>query len=189
MYDQIFALLSAIYPLSTELRQSLPDFLVRRELSKRTLLLKEGQVCDQAYFIEKGLVRAFYYRDGQDTTDWFMQEGDIVISVYSFFLQKPSFENIELLEDTTLVSIKHTDLQYLYEQYPAFNFNGRVLAERYYVLGEERAISLRRQTALERYHNLQETNPQLFLRAPLKHIASFLGMASETLSRLRAKEK
>ena len=83
----------------------------------------------------------------------------------------------------------YQDLQWLYQQYPEFNFVGRVLTERYYVRGEARAIALRRQTALERYETLLETNPQLLHRAHLKHIASFLGMAPETLSRLRSKAK
>lgn len=189
MHQQIFELLSAIRPLSPEVCEALTGVFKREEYPKRTLLLKEGQVCDKAWFIEKGMVRAFYYLDGHDTTDWFMQEGDIIISVRSFFMRKPSFENIELLEDSTLVSLKYADLDTIYRTHPAFNFNGRVLTERYYVQGEERSIALRRQTAQERYQTLTETNPQLFVRAPLKHIASFLGMAPETLSRLRAREK
>ncbi len=189
MYTQLFNLIASIQTVSDALREALPSLLTRENLPKKTLLLREGKVCDHVYFIEKGLVRAFYHTDGQDTTDWFMQEGDLIISVYSFFLQLPSFENIELLEDCTLVSIPYQDLQWLYQQYPEFNFVGRVLTERYYVRGEARAIALRRQTALERYESLLETNPQLLHRAHLKHIASFLGMAPETLSRLRSRTK
>ncbi|MDJ1484214.1 MULTISPECIES: Crp/Fnr family transcriptional regulator [Xanthocytophaga] len=189
IYEKIYSLLSSIYPLSDEIREIIPAFFLQHQFPKRTLLLEEGQICDRVYFIDTGLARAFYNLDGQDTTAWFMEEGDIIISVQSFFLQKPSSESIELLEDSTLVSIRYTDLQHLYHQFPAFNFNGRVLTERYYVKGEERATSLRRLTAQERYLNLLETNPKLFNRAPLKHIASFLGMAPETLSRLRAKER
>ncbi len=189
MYHQLFNLISDIGPVSAGLQEALPGVLTREDLPRKTIQLREGKVCDRLYFIEKGLVRAFYFTAGQDTTDWFMQEGDLIISVYSFFLQKPSFENIELLEDCTLVSIHYQDLQRIYQEYPEFNFVGRILTERYYVRGEERAIALRRQTAQERYEALLQQNPQLFHRAPLKHIASFLGMAPETMSRLRAKTK
>ena len=98
MYTQLFNLITSIQPVSDGLQEALPSFLTRENLPKKTLLLREGKVCDRVYFIEKGLVRAFYHTDGQDTTDWFMQEGDLIISVYSFFLQLSSFENIELLD-------------------------------------------------------------------------------------------
>ncbi len=189
MYTQLFNLIADIQPVSAALQEALPSFLIREKLPKKTLLLRESKVCDRLYFIEKGMVRAFYRHDGQETTDWFMQEGDLIISVYSFYLQKPSFENIELLEDCTLVSIPYQDLQRIYQQYPEFNFVGRILTERYYVRGDEQAIDLRCKTAEERYEALLEKNPELFHRAHLKHIASFLGMAPETLSRLRAKNK
>ena len=116
-----------------------------------------------------------------------MQENDLIVSVYSFYTRQPSYENVELLEESTLVSIDYAQLQQLYRTFPEFNFVGRVLTERYYVLSEERTLSLRLQTALERYHDLLKSNPLLFGRAPLKQIASYLGMTPETLSRLRAR--
>ena len=118
-----------------------------------------------------------------------MQENNLIISVYSFFLQRSSHETIELLEDTTVISIHYDDLQALYRNCPEFNFVGRILAERYYVLSEERIISLRRQTSQERFLSLLQTHPRILNRARLKQIASYLGMAPETLSRLRAKAK
>ncbi len=93
MYTQLFNLIADIQPVSAALQEALPSFLIREKLPKKTLLLRESKVCDRLYFIEKGMVRAFYRHDGQETTDWFMQEGDLIISVYSFYLQKPSFEN------------------------------------------------------------------------------------------------
>ncbi len=118
-----------------------------------------------------------------------MQENDLILSVYSFFKQKPSYENIELLEDATLISISYADLQKMYMLFPEFNFFGRVLTENYYVKSEERLISLRMLSSQERYNTLLAAYPHIFNRVPLKHIASYLGMTPETLSRLRAKVK
>jgi CRP-like cAMP-binding protein len=189
VYSSLFSFITRIHQLSEELQQAISSCLIKQEFKSKTLLLQEGKVCDRVYFIEKGLARAYYYLEGQEITSWFMQENDLIISVYSFFSQRPSYENIELLEDSTIISITHRDLQNLYNEFPVFNLFGRVLTENYYVRSEERIISHRMQSSQQRYNSLHQTNPQLFNRAQKKHIASYLGMSPETLSRLRAKIK
>jgi CRP/FNR family transcriptional regulator, anaerobic regulatory protein len=189
MYSQLFAFLSNISPLSDDIKDALSQILKKEDLPKKTLLLEEGKVSNSVYFIEKGLTRAFYYKEGKEITAWFMKENNMVISVYSFFTQKPSQENIELLEPSTLISIGFNDLQNLYKQFPEFNLFGRVLTEQYYVRSEERLISLRMQTAQERFTDLLQTYPDIFNRVSQKQIATYLGMSPETLSRLRGKIK
>ncbi len=187
MYTALFQLCQSIYPLSEKLKEAIIQQSIREELPKQTLLLTEGKVCDKLYFIEKGLARAFHFNDGQDVTSWLMKENDMIISVYSFYSQKPSYENIELLEDSVIISLPHDCLQNLYHHFLEFNLIGRVLTQNYYLLSEQRTIALRTQTAQERYHSFLTNYPEFFRRVPLKYIASYLNMTPETLSRLRAK--
>ncbi len=189
MFESLLTHITAIYPISEELRQSISEALMVLHIPKKTLLLEEGKVCDKIYFIEKGISRAFYFKEGQEITAWFMEENNLIISVHSFFTRKPSYENIELLEDSVLYAIKFEDLHTLYKLYPEFNFVGRVLTEKYYLLSEERTMSLRMLTSQERYQKLLQSHPHLFNRVLNKHIASYLGMSAETLSRLRAHVK
>jgi CRP-like cAMP-binding protein len=189
MQSALFELISRTRPLSPELMQELTGLLVRRQLPAKTQLLTIGDICSELYFIESGLARAYYFRGADDITAWFMPENNLILSVRSFFLQVPSYEHIELLEDSQILSIRYNDLQHLYRKYEEFNYVGRVLTERYYVLSEERTLSLRRKTGKERLEALLAGFPQLFNRVPLRHIASYLGMAPETLSRLRRRLK
>ena len=173
--------------LSEDIQDKIKEYLVEEQFSKRTLLLKEGQVSQRIYFIKKGFIRAYYYKGDKEFTSWFMGEGDIIISVYSFFSCKPSFENIEILEDCTLQSINWDQLQEIYKQYPEFNLTGRIITEQYYIKSEERAINLQTLTGKQRYENLLLTYPDILQKATLGQISSFLGIKQETLSRIRAK--
>jgi CRP-like cAMP-binding protein len=178
-----------IRPLPEALLKRIADATYRVTLPKKTVLLKQGVTCDKIYFIENGLARSYYVHDNEEITTWILKENDMVISLRSFFTQTPSHENIELLENSTLEYLNYSDLQQIYNEFYESNIIGRMLTEYYYALSEERTFSLRVQTTQERYDNLMKAEPNLVKRVPLKYIASYLSMAPETLSRLRAKNR
>jgi CRP-like cAMP-binding protein len=184
--DQLFSLLNNISILSPDLQDQIKHYLIEEQFRKKHLLLKDGMVSQRIYFIKKGFARAFYYKDNEKFTSWFMGEGEIIISVYSFFSRKPSFENIELLEDSILQSINRDQLQKLYAVFPEFNLTGRLITEQYYIRSEERTINLQTLSAKQRYENLLTTYPGILQKASLGQIASFLSIKQETLSRIRA---
>ena len=181
------AFLDVIQPISPALRSALEAATCSEVLPARHLLLQPGQIARRVYFIESGLVRGYTLLHGREVSSWFMQANDFVISILSFFTQQPSTEYLELLEPTVVHSITHTELQQLYRAFPEFNYVGRLLIEKYYVMSELRAQHLRSRTAHERYQALLRDFPTIFQRVALQHIASHLGMAPETLSRLRNK--
>lgn len=181
--EALLEYLNSIFSLSSDLREHLIQILQSRTFLKKEFLLKSGRVSNKIFFIEKGLVRCFYEDHEKEVCSWFMKEGDCIISVESFFQQKESYENIQALEDTNAYYIDYNELQYIYQTFPEFNFIGRVLTETYYILSEQRLYSMRMHTASERYNFLMENLPELIQRVPSKYLASYLGIAEETLSR------
>jgi CRP-like cAMP-binding protein len=188
--EQLFRVLTFIAPLSQALRNRFADFIIRRRFSKKYRLLTEGEVSRRIYFICSGSARAFYHDpDGREHTCWFMGPGDLMISVYSFYTQLPAAENIELLEDSVLLSMTWDELQMIYAEFPEYNYHGRIVTEKYYLMAEERAILLRTTRPAERYQLLVQKRPDILQQASLIQIASFLGIAPETLSRIRARTR
>ena len=173
--------LETIAPLSPALRVALAAAVRREEFPARHVVLQPGQVAHRVYFVERGLVRGYALHEGREISSWFMREGDFVISIVSFLTQAPATEYLELLETSVLYSVSQAQLAALYREFPEFNLFGRVLTERYYVLSEQRAHQLRTLPAAARYARLLAEFPAV------KHIASYLGVAAETLSRLRVK--
>ena len=180
--------LRRIQPISPALAQAITEVTVHENLPAQHLLLRPGQVARRVYFLETGLVRGYTLLHGREVSSWFMQAGDFVISIVSFLTQAPSAEYLELLEPAVVLSISYEQLQALYRDFPEFNLTGRLLVEKYYVLSEQRVQHLRSRTALERYELLLQSFPTVFQRVAVQHIASHLGMAPETLSRLRNRQ-
>lgn len=180
--------LEGIHPLSDQLKFHLSQIIKELKLEKKRFLLRAGQISRRVCFIQKGLLRCFYAKDGVDISSWFMKEGDVIFSVESFLNQQPSYENIQALEETSILFIDYTELQHIYRNFSEFNFIGRVLTERYYVLSEQRAYSLRMQRSPERYEYLLQNQPELILRVPAKHLASYLGITEVTLSKIKARQ-
>lgn len=184
--ETLFYLLNSIYPLSEPLKQYLALNLETTEVRRKDILLKAGHVCRNIYFIESGLLRCYYMQGEHEVCSWFMKEGDVIASVESFFDQKESYEFIQALEDSTLHYISFQKLEYIYRNFPEFNYVGRELVQKYYKLSEQRLYSLRMQRGLERFEYLKQNYPELIQRVEQKHLASYLGITEQYLSMLKA---
>jgi len=185
--NPLLTTLNNISILSESLQEHIKSCLIEERFPAKSTLLKAGQVCQRIYFIKEGFVRAYYHKDNNEFTSWFMGKGDIIVSVYSFFSRKPSFENIGVLENSILQSINWDQLQNIYKNYPEFNQTGRLITENYYIKSEERAIDLQTLNGRQRYEKLLLTYPDILQKASLGQIASFLSIKQETLSRIRRK--
>lgn len=185
-YEQLFQVFSQMGALSDQLKQAIVENSKVVQYGKKEKLLSEDEKSDHIYFLIKGAVRVFYLnQEGGETNTWFLFENELVISVYSFFTSQPSFEYIETLEDCIFITLRKEKLDWLYQNFLEFNIIGSGLTELYYVRNEAQANSLRMLSAKERYQQLLNTQPQLLQRVSLGHIASYLGISAETLSRIR----
>lgn len=175
-------------PLRSELKDDLAAKVFISKEVKGTILISEDRICDHLFFIKKGFLRGFHYHNGKEITSWFGFENDFATSTYSFVTRKPGFENIEVIENSILYGITYDDLNNIYHKYPEFNYVGRLLTEKYYVDLMERTLCLQFQSAKESYEQLVTNQPYILQRASLGHIASYLGISQETLSRIRTKK-
>jgi CRP-like cAMP-binding protein len=185
MTTRLVQYLHSIHPISMALREHLYDILKTTDYKKRERLLRPGQVCTNIYFIEKGLFRCSYAEHGKEVCAWFMKEGDVIVSVNSFFRQTAGYQSIQAMEESRVHSISHDQLQHIYHHYPEFNFTGRVLTEKYYELCEERLQLAKMKGVEERWAGFLKKYPELIQRVPAKYIASYLGTTLETLSRIK----
>jgi CRP-like cAMP-binding protein len=184
--EKLLKYLKSIHPLSEKLIEYLGTHLKTKNLQKKDFLLKKGHISKDICFIHSGLLRCFYLIDEKEVCSWFMKEGDVIISVESFFNQTESYEAIQALEDCILHYITYDELQFIYRNFPEFNFVGRVVTERYYTLSEQRLYAMRMQRAPDRYAYLMQYHPELILRVPSKYLASYLGIAEPTLSTIKS---
>jgi CRP-like cAMP-binding protein len=185
--EALLQFLHSIYPLSPSLSDHLSLILKKRDFARGEYLLQAGRVSGHIYFIEKGLIRCFYRKGNKEICSWFMKESDVIVSVQSFFKQKPSYENIQAMEDCVVHYISYSELQQIYNKYLEFNIIGRKLLENYYALSEERLYSMRMLKGSERYQYVMEFHPELIKRVPSKFLATYLGLTEVTLSRVKAK--
>jgi CRP-like cAMP-binding protein len=175
------------YPLSEEAQYALEDCFEKIILGKNDYLLNEGKICRHLYFLEKGVLRGFYNLEEKEITHWFGFENDFVTSFHSFITGAPSVENIQLLEHCVLWRIAKEKLTGLFDHYHEIERLVRIVNEKYYIRLEERYVNAQFKTAAERYENLLQQSPHIIERISLGHIASYLGISQETLSRIRSR--
>ncbi len=184
----LFKRLTAVAPLSVAAQQHLTQILLRQTLPKGAVLLAVGDVSNRVFFLEQGLARAFYKKGRKELTAWIVAEDDFMYSVYSYINQRPSHETIELLEDSVLLSATRAELDEFYAQFPEANGFRSALTEQYLLRHDERLRALRMLTTTERHDRFAQDFPDIYRRAPLQHIATYLGMNNATLSRIRARK-
>jgi CRP-like cAMP-binding protein len=163
---------------------SVEKYLVRMEIKKETILLQEGKICRYLYFLESGLLRFFIVKNGNDVTKYFTEIPYCFTSIKSFEAQIPATESIETLEDTVLWAMAFDSVQAL-QNIPAWNTFTRKLIQEVQTFTDEILEEIQTETAENRYKKMLTDNDPLLQRVPLKHLASYLGIAPQSLSRIR----
>lgn len=187
--DELFLFLKEISPISSESEQSLQSISSVVTVKKQKDLQPIGHTCRTIYFIKKGIARIYYYKDGNDVTEYFAFENDMIIRAESLFTGKPSQKGIQALEDTQFISIPSHKLFRFFEHHRDLERLFRRIVENAYVNTINRMESIQFHSAEERYKNLITEGREMLQRIPLKYIASYLGITQVSLSRIRARYK
>lgn len=158
---------------------------VYRELPKNYLLVAEGQVAREMYFVLGGLLRLFYNKDGDHRTTFIFREGLFAGSYDSFLQQKPGIQLLESLEPCQLLAIKREDWVEIHTRIPLMNVLTRMIAEERFLNAQRILASFQLDSPEERYRKFLEEEADLLLRVPHHIIASYLGITPVSLSRIR----
>lgn len=175
-----------IAQLSEEGEKALMQTIQKKQFKKKEILLREGQICDQLYFVEKGIARTFYYKGSREVTFWLATENEFVGSLASFFSRTPSTKCVETLEDCTLWVFDYYKLEALYSNSKELERMGRLFTSYGITILEKKFDDFHSLTALERYTLLINKHPKILQTVSLGIIASYLGISQETLSRIRS---
>jgi CRP-like cAMP-binding protein len=178
--------LSAFVPLADEDWSLLWKRVKVRTYKKGEEIIGIGQVCDFVGFLAQGVCRVYYLEGEKEITSFFNYgTRNNFVSAFSSFLSRiPSQECIQALEETLLLSLDYSDLQYLYEKSSSIQKLGRLMAEQNYLLAIQRVHSFHHQSAEDRYEELLRIYPGLMNRVAQMHLASYLGISTEEFSRL-----
>lgn len=156
------------------------------QFQRGELFLKAGRIANDHLFLEKGFMRSFVFdTEGNEITLNFFPASSFVFDVASLFMRVPTEENIEATEPSSGYALSFEKLNQLFHQMPPFREFGRSILVKGFASFKLRTLAMINKTAEQRYAMLMQTNPTVFEHAPLKHIASYLGITDTSLSRIR----
>jgi CRP-like cAMP-binding protein len=178
--------LKALNLLSTEELNEIELLTYDKTIAKNDFFIKEGQICNEIVFIKSGILRSYYTTtEGNEITNCITFENELMSAYSSFIEQSPTDENIQALKTTQVKVLKKADLLKLYKNSMNWQEVGRLLAEMQYEQLEKRIVSFQKKNAKERYLELLTNHPNYIQYIPLNNLASFLGITTRHLSRLR----
>ncbi|PUV26438.1 Crp/Fnr family transcriptional regulator [Sphingobacterium athyrii] len=166
--------------------EAIDNAFTRKTFAKGTILTQPDNHHQNVYFIEKGLLRAFYNLDGKDITHYFFNESNFLVSFESVFFNRPHPYGKQALEKTDLRIIPYSKLDELCNCIPAFRDYRLQVSLQVVSMLSDKILALQFQSTEQRYKNLLDKFPGILQRAPLGHIASYLGITQQTLSVIRA---
>ena len=164
----------------------LESILVPIKYAKGEIALSEGEICKNLLYIDKGLMRQFYFKHGKEVTEHLAQDHTIVMCIESLFKEEPTKLQIEAIEPTVVYAMPKAELVRVAMHNVNIQILYRKILEESLIMSQIHADLVRFETAQDRYKRLCKLMPQVVLRAPLVYIASYLQMTPETLSRVRA---
>lgn len=190
MYERILSNLSRHIKLSPAEIEQFTSTIQVKKLRKRQYFLQPGDVMRYDCYVTEGCLRQYYVDNkGQEHTMMFAFEDWWTGDMYSFLSGQPTRYHLEALEDSTLLLIGRQPLEQLYDEIPQLNRFFRILLQNAYIGMTDRINQSLSMTAEERYHAFLHRYPHFEQRLTLKHIATYLGITPESLSRIRSQRK
>jgi len=184
-FDALHNMVNQFVDLNDEERTVFENAFEFRKVPKNTTLIRHGQVSFELYFINKGLLRLYYDKDGELITAYIFRENHFASSYDSFLQGTPSIQVLESLEDSELLVLSKARLEDLYQRIPKINVFTRKVAEQRFINAQQILSSFLLDSPEVRYRKFASTNKDLLLRVPQHIIASYLGITPVSMSRIR----
>ena len=184
--DNIETYLSEILEIPKESITTCSGFYVSKKVAKNEFLLREGEICLDTFFVEKGLLRMFSLdKNGKEHVIQFAPENWLISDRSSLNFNEKSKFYIEAIEDTEVFILGNDFFTKMIENYPHIAERNDLLLQKHIRNLQNRVNSLLADTAEERYMNFIKMYPDILLRVPQWMVASYLGITPESLSRVR----
>ena len=178
--------IQGVLPMSNAKAEQIVEKFNAREIARGGYILREGAVCSESHIVETGLIRSYIYDlEGNDITTAFCSKQMFASDLVSFFKRTASKENIQALTDCLTWYITYDDMQESFHTIPEFREFGRLNIINQYSILQKRMLSMLQQTAEQRYGELVHGDAAILQHAPLKYIATYLGITDTSLSRIR----
>lgn len=188
MFDTLFTNIQNKIDLTESEKNNLKSYFTLKKLSKKQHLLKEGDICRQLSFVNKGLLKSYYLDEkGMEHINMFAFEGWWISDFNSFINQEKAVLNIDAIEETELLIITLEDYEELMIKTPVIERYFRILYQNSLITKDYRLIVSNSFSAEEKYREFANKNPKVIQRIPHNLIASYLGLSPETVSRIRKK--
>lgn len=180
--------MDSILPLNAECWEDFISFFTIRNVKKGEIILDHNEVCKHVYFVNKGLMRCYYFTpEGREITGEFFTENKFLTDYFSFSTQQKSTSAFQALEDSELISIPRPAVYLMYDKYHAGERFGRLIAEQSYIELMNSILTEKTMSPEQRYQKLFTERPELMDKVSLTIIASYLRITPEHLSRIRKK--
>ncbi|KXX67441.1 Crp/Fnr family transcriptional regulator [Flammeovirga sp. SJP92] len=184
--EKLKNILTDLIQITEDEWEILKEKLIFQHYKAKSVVSSEGKIEDAVYFIDQGLIRSYYLQDGKEINTYFACDGQFISSYSSFISQTPALENLEAIEESTVYAISFETMAELYQKASKFEKLGRIMAEKNYLCVIERTRKMQILTAKEKYLDFIQTYADKIVhRVPQHQIASYLGIAPESLSRVR----
>ena len=188
MTDQLKNVLNYITKFNDEEFEIISNCFKPEFIKQNQLILRQGETCNKFYFVVDGCIRVFFTNSkGVEKTRYIMSKNHVGTALTSFITQKPSFEQIDALNDTHLLSIGHQSFYDLNNRVKSWNLFYQKILEMAYAFQTKKIESLVTKNAGERFEQVMQENPSLFQTVSNKVLSSYLDMTPETLSRLKSR--
>lgn len=161
------------------------DLLVPMKFKKNEQILNEGEICRNIYYVHQGLIRQYYHKNGKELTEHLGVEGTIFMCIESLFKEEPTQLMVETLEPSIIYALPKVKLEMVALHNVNIQILYRKILEESLILSQVHADLVRFESAQDRYKKMCKLNPEVIKRTPLIHVASYLQMSPETLSRVR----